>query len=59
VFFVDNLRCQDSYDEGTMKVGIVGSDIVGSTAAYAMVMRGIGREIMLVDLHISRSSRGG
>jgi L-lactate dehydrogenase len=32
-----------------MKVGIVGSGLVGSTAAYAMVMRGIGRTIVLVD----------
>jgi L-lactate dehydrogenase len=32
-----------------MKVGIVGSGFVGSTAAYAMVMAGIGREIVLVD----------
>jgi L-lactate dehydrogenase len=33
-----------------MKVGIVGAGLVGSTAAYAMVMRGVGREIVLVDL---------
>lgn len=32
-----------------MKVGIVGSGLVGSTAAYALVMQGIGREIVLVD----------
>lgn len=32
-----------------MKVGIVGSGLVGSTAAYALVMRGVGREIVLVD----------
>src|SRR5664279_3171611 len=32
-----------------MKVGIVGSGFVGSTAAYAMVMAGVGREIVLVD----------
>jgi L-lactate dehydrogenase len=35
--------------EADMKVGIVGSGFVGSTAAYAMVMAGIGREIVLVD----------
>lgn len=34
-----------------MKIGIVGSGVVGSTAAYAMVMRGIGREIVLVDMN--------
>lgn len=32
-----------------MKVGIVGSGLVGSTSAYAMLMQGIGREIVLVD----------
>ncbi|QDT12698.1 L-lactate dehydrogenase [Planctomycetes bacterium K23_9] len=32
-----------------MKVSVVGSGFVGSTAAYAMVMQGIGREIVLVD----------
>jgi L-lactate dehydrogenase len=32
-----------------MKIGIVGSGLVGSTAAYALVMRGIGREIILID----------
>lgn len=38
-----------------MKVGIVGSGLVGSTAAYAMVMRGIGREIVLVDQNTERA----
>lgn len=32
-----------------MKVGIVGSGLVGATAAYALVMRGVGREVVLVD----------
>lgn len=32
-----------------MKVGIIGSGAVGATAAYAMVMGGVGREIVLVD----------
>jgi L-lactate dehydrogenase len=32
-----------------MKIGIVGAGNVGSTAAYAMVMRGVGAEIVLVD----------
>jgi L-lactate dehydrogenase len=39
-----------------MKVGIVGSGLVGSTAAYALVMRGIGREIVLVDKDESRAA---
>src|ERR1035441_9170315 len=38
-----------------MKVGIVGCGFVGSTAAYAMVMEGIGREIVLVDNNETRS----
>jgi L-lactate dehydrogenase len=38
-----------------MKVGIVGTGMVGSTAAYAMVMRGVGREIVLVDLNMERA----
>lgn len=38
-----------------MKVGIVGSGLVGSTAAYAMVMRGIGREIVLIDRDTARA----
>ena len=32
-----------------MKIGIVGAGMVGSAAAYAMVMRGVGSEIVLVD----------
>lgn len=38
-----------------MKVGIVGSGFVGATAAYAMVMRGVGREIVLVDRNQARA----
>jgi L-lactate dehydrogenase len=33
-----------------MKVGIVGAGYVGATAAYAMVMRGVGSEIVIVDI---------
>ena len=32
-----------------MKIGIVGVGQVGATAAYAMMMRGVGSEIVLVD----------
>jgi len=39
-----------------MKIGIVGSGFVGSTAAYAMIMRGVGREIVLVDKNEARAS---
>lgn len=38
-----------------MKIGIVGSGFVGSTAAYAMIMRGKGREIVLVDKDEARA----
>jgi len=38
-----------------MKIGIIGSGFVGSTAAYAMVMNGIGREIVLVDRNAKRA----
>lgn len=39
----------------TGKIGIVGSGFVGSTAAYAMIMRNVGREIVLVDLNHERA----
>lgn len=39
-----------------MKVGIVGSGFVGATAAYAMVMRGVGRELVLVDRNVERAA---
>jgi len=32
-----------------MKTGVVGTGMVGATAAYALVMRGVGREVVLVD----------
>lgn len=32
-----------------MKIGIVGAGMVGATAAYALVMSGVGREVILVD----------
>jgi len=38
-----------------MKIGIVGSGMVGATAAYAMVMRGVGRQIVLVDMNRARA----
>jgi L-lactate dehydrogenase len=38
-----------------MKVGIVGSGCVGATAAYALVMQGVGREIVLVDKNANRA----
>lgn len=41
--------------EYTGKIGIVGSGFVGSTAAYALVMSGVGREVVLVDLNRARA----
>jgi L-lactate dehydrogenase len=38
-----------------MKVGIVGAGLVGATAAYALVMRGVGREVVLVDKNPDRA----
>jgi len=38
-----------------MKIGIVGCGMVGSTSAYALVMSGVGREIVLVDLNRKRA----
>ncbi|MFW6097730.1 MAG: L-lactate dehydrogenase, partial [Chloroflexota bacterium] len=39
-----------------MKVGIVGTGMVGATTAYALVMQGIGRQIVLVDLNKERAA---
>jgi L-lactate dehydrogenase len=39
-----------------MKVGIVGCGLVGSTAGYAMVMQGVGRELVLVDRNANRAT---
>jgi len=38
-----------------MKVGVVGAGFVGATAAYALIMRGVGREIVLVDRNTERA----
>jgi L-lactate dehydrogenase len=38
-----------------LKIGVVGCGFVGSTAAYALVMRGVGREIVMVDLNKQRA----
>ena len=39
-----------------MKTGIVGSGFVGATAAYALVMRGVGRRVVLVDMNKARAA---
>jgi L-lactate dehydrogenase len=41
--------------EDPMKVGIVGCGMVGSTSAFALVMRGVGREVVLVDMNQDRA----
>lgn len=38
-----------------MKIGIVGTGFVGATVAYALVMQGVGRKIVLVDLNKQRA----
>jgi len=38
-----------------MKVGIVGCGMVGAASAFALVMRGVGREIVLVDVNRQRA----
>lgn len=37
-----------------MKIGIVGAGYVGSTTAYALIMRGIGSELVLIDKNTKR-----
>lgn len=39
-----------------MKIGIVGTGFVGSTAAYTLVMRGLGTELVLIDKNTARAS---
>ena len=38
-----------------MKVGIIGSGMVGSTAAYAIMMRKVASEIVLIDANKKRA----
>ncbi|MCA1960176.1 MAG: L-lactate dehydrogenase [Desulfomonile sp.] len=38
-----------------MKIGVVGAGFVGSTSAYALVMAGVGSEIVLVDKNRQRA----
>ena len=40
-----------------MKTAVVGAGLVGSTAACALTLRGVGREIILVDIY--RAVGGG
>ena len=39
-----------------MKIGVVGAGQVGATAAYAMMLRGAGSEIVLVDRNTDLAS---
>ena len=50
-------RRRSPADDGPLrqKIGIVGAGMVGSASAFAMVMRGVGREIVLVDLNRARA----
>jgi L-lactate dehydrogenase len=38
-----------------MKIAVIGCGLVGSASAYAMLMRGVGREIVLVDVNRARA----
>jgi L-lactate dehydrogenase len=38
-----------------MKIGVVGCGMVGSTSAFALVMSGVGREVVLVDVNRTRA----
>src|SRR6187431_239970 len=38
-----------------MKIGVVGCGMVGSASAFALVMNGVGREIILVDVNRARA----
>ena len=38
-----------------MKIGVVGCGMVGSASAFALVMKGVGREIVLVDVNPARA----
>src|SRR3954462_11084264 len=38
-----------------MKIGIVGCGMVGSASAFALLMKGVAREIVLVDLNRARA----
>ncbi len=38
-----------------MKIGIIGSGFVGATTAYAIVMKGVAGEVVLVDINHERS----
>ena len=38
-----------------LKIGVVGAGFVGATSAFAIVMRGVGREIVLVDRNEARA----
>jgi L-lactate dehydrogenase len=42
--------------DAAMRIGIVGTGLVGSTAGYALVMRGIGSELVLVDVNAARAA---
>ena len=53
---------QNRYEDATghergayMKVGVVGAGLVGATCAYALVIRGVGRQIVLVDKNRERA----
>jgi 3-hydroxyacyl-CoA dehydrogenase len=40
-----------------MKVGVIGAGMVGSSAAYAIVMSGVASELVLVDINEKLAQR--
>ena len=53
-FFGSPKGCQD-YMINLMKIGIVGCGMVGATSGFALVMNGVGREIIFVDINRVRA----
>jgi L-lactate dehydrogenase len=51
----NNFSSYSTSSGALMKTGIVGSGFVGATAAYALVMRGVGRRVVLVDQNRARA----
>lgn len=49
------LGLQQQREYSGTKIGVVGSGMVGATAAYTMAIQGVGREVVLVDLNKNRT----
>src|ERR1041385_1516543 len=49
-------KSDDFNQRNTMKVGVVGCGFVGSSAAFAMVLRGVASEVALMDINAALAS---